>query len=242
MSDTHSRQILASSENSNWRTPKWLGQALHREFGFVLDAAATADDRICDLPFLGPGSQWLEDGVCGVSWWDVAGAIHYQSELERRAIFVNPPYSLKRYSESIKAGTPDRSMLIETWAEQAANDGMRGTVVGVLPYSPQTDWWRSYVESPNPKHRAVEIRRFPFRLQFEPPPDYTPKAREDGTPGKASGANVNSAIVVWSPLAQEFGEPWQPPSRYWVPAEYHARNRGRGKAQQGHRGPHEGGA
>jgi hypothetical protein len=219
--------VITSSENPNWRTPKWLARALNREFYLALDAAA---DATCSVVpgngWLGPGSTWLEDGVCGVSWWDVVETSHGKhSDNERRAIFVNPPYSIKRYRASVKAGQPDPAMLIETWVKQASLDGSRGTVVGVIPYSPQTEWWRGYVESQDPKRRAVEIRRFPFRIAFDAPDDYAPQGTyEDGTRGKASGANVNTVIAIWSPRGAEYVEPWQTPCRYWVPRQYYARN------------------
>jgi hypothetical protein len=215
--------VLTSSENPNWRTPKWLAQALDEEFGFVLDAAADRFSRIVpDLHFLGPGSDLLDNALCGVGWWDAVASVYLGGvPMHRRAIFVNPPYSRKRYSE-----TRDPAMLIESWVKQAAVEGQHGVVVALLPYSPQTEWWRTYVEGhagsedgqPYAHLKAVEVRKFPFRLAFEPPPDYAPKGH-----GKASGANINNAVVIWRP--NSYVEPWTPVARYWLPKHHATRAR-----------------
>ena len=56
----------------------------------------------------------------------------------------------------------------------------------LFPFSPQTRWWRKYVVGD--MYRATEIRRFPFRLKFEPPPDYE---------GDAPGANINTVVAIY---------------------------------------------
>jgi hypothetical protein len=227
---SHNHDIITSSENPNWRTERWLVQALDREFGIILDAAADLTNRvIADGRFLGAGSDLLENALCGVPWWDVVRSVYVGHEggagpvtggapWWARAIFCNPPYSRKQ------------NLPIEPWVKQMATEGLEGTVIGVLPYSPQTAWWRTYVQGqqgeedgqPYSHLKATEVRKFPFRLKFDPPADYT---------GKASGANVNTAIVIWR-AQNGFVEPWIPYERYWVPAEFydHARRDRRPKA------------
>lgn len=207
---SHNHDVITSSENPNWRTPRWLVAALDREFGIVLDAAASMVDRVIpDGHFLGPGSELLDNALAGVPWWDIVKSVYLGCvPLPNRAIFCNPPYSRKQ------------KMPIEPWVKMMAETGRDGTVIGVLPYSPQTEWWRLYVEGhsdpdsgqPYSTLKATEIRKFPFRLKFEPPPDYK---------GDASGANVNTAVVIWKP-GIDYIEPWAPFQRYWIPAEYHA--------------------
>lgn len=243
MKTTH--EIITSSDNPNWRTPRWLFQALDAEFSFILDAAADPLSRaIPDGHFLGPGSDLLDNALCGVSWWQVVESILFGDTpflTHRRAIFCNPPYSKKRYSE-----TRDPAMLIEPWVKQCATEGQRGVVVGLIPFSPQTEWWRTYVEGhagsedgqPYNTLKAVEVRKFPFRIAFDPPPDYVPprRTKKDGTEvdGKASGANINNAVVIWRP--NQYVEPWTPSERYWLPyehAQHYATRRGQREAVSG---------
>lgn len=190
---------ITSSINPLWRTPRWLVAALDREFRILLDCAASEEDRTTTY-FLGPGSSILDDALCGVSWWDAAASV-YTDPVERGALFVNPPYS------------QDLHLPIAPWIRQAAIEGQCGTVIGIVPLSPQTEWWRTYVESTG-AYRATEVRKFPFRLKFEPPADYV---------GKAPGANVNTAVVIWKPTAEYQTGPWAPLCRYWVPDEYPGR-------------------
>lgn len=61
-----------------WRTPLWLFETLHKEFHFVLDAAATNETALCDFYFD------IESDGLGSDWHD--------------NVFVNPPYSqLKKW-------------------------------------------------------------------------------------------------------------------------------------------------
>lgn len=206
-------EIITSSLNPNWRTPDWLYHALDGEFGFILDCAAQASDSKCP-DWLGPGGV-IDDALCGVPWWDLAAAVYQGSiPLQRRALFVNPPSSRKTYEQ-----TRDRSMLIESWLPVIAEAGQRGTVAAILPYSPQTEWWRSYVESDHPGGRATEVRKFPFRVAFDPPAGYE---------GDATGSNINQVVVIWKPTSA-FAGPWAPLCRYWIPAELGAAE-GRGPA------------
>jgi phage N-6-adenine-methyltransferase len=188
--------VLTSSVNPNWRTPSWLYEALAREFRFVLDAAADPESAKCAY-WLGPGGL-LDNALCGVSWFEVARSVCFGGN--ELAIFLNPPYSRKL------------NLPIAPWVEQCALEGEQGTVVAILPFSPQTKWWRKFVVGD--MHRATEIRKFPFRLKFEPPPDYV---------GDATGANVNSVVAIWKPTAEYQNGIWVPHERYWIPENYPGR-------------------
>lgn len=185
-------KILTTSEEPNWRTPSWLQEALKREFDIRLDAAATASDTIAG-DWFGPGSG-MDDALAIEAW----GAF----VAPREAIFCNPPYSRKL------------KMPITPWIARMAEEGQHRTVIGLIPYAPQTRAWRRYVVGF--EHRATEIRKFPFRLKFEPPEGYVSKAKD----GKTHGANVNTAVVIWKPTGEyPKALPWGPFERYWVPAE-----------------------
>ena len=188
MSDaTHA--ALTSSKSSNWRTPQWLFDALDREFHLVLDAAADESNAKCPL-YLGPGGV-LEDALCGVPWFDIVEQVHGT----HGPIFLNPPYTQQKP--------------IGPWVEQAAVQSERGSIIAIFPFSPQTRWWRKYVVGD--MYRATEIRRFPFRLKFEPPPDYV---------GDAPGANVNSVVAIYHPTDAFTSGLWVPHDRYWIPDNF----------------------
>lgn len=213
---THARDVMASSKDPNWRTPQWLYEDLHAEFGFALDAAADAASRKHEK-YLGPDSEILDDALSGVPWdaivRDLYG-IEGEAPLHQFPIFLNPPYSkeLHRAAVDLKHPNPER-FLIETWVKMAAETGTTTVpVVAIIPYSPQTIWWRRHVEGS--ACQATEIRQFPFRIKFDPSPEYT---------GKASGSNVNHVVVVWRPL-DGFGIQWSPLRRYWRPKSCPYRN------------------
>lgn len=194
---TRTHAVLTSSAEPNWRTPEWLRAALRREFDIALDAAADMGSSVAPL-WLGPGSPYgIEDALAplGMGW----GAL----VLPVQAVFCNPPYSRV-------AKQP-----ITPWVAALAKTGADAIAIGVLPYASQTQHWRRYVVGG--EYRATEIRLFPFRVAFDPPPGYSAAAKN----GKTHGANVNTAVVIWRPTADyPRTQPWAPLQRYWVPAEY----------------------
>lgn len=100
--------------SDHWRTPRDLFLALHAEFGFQVDLAANAQDRLVDR-WLGPDG--LAPDALTVSW----------SEFGRRG-FLNPPYS---------------SALIAAFMAKAAAEAREGfTTVALTPYTPDTQWWQ----------------------------------------------------------------------------------------------------
>lgn len=81
-----------SSKTAEWSTPDWFYLQLHREFGFILDAAAAEGNSKSTLFFTAK-----EDGLAQ-SWWLGGGRV-----------WVNPPYGRgitgkwveKAYKESL---------------------------------------------------------------------------------------------------------------------------------------------
>lgn len=194
----HEHRIRTQSENPRWRTPDPCYQALDVEFQFAIDLAADETDHKVACWF-GPGAG---DGYTNSLVLDWAAALGGASG------FLNPPYSVKRYRE-----TKDPAMLIEHWARKCWQESLRGaTIVGVMPFSMQTRWWKRYVmggasDRSTSFHAATEYRPLPHRIDFDPPVDYAGK--------RGNSANVNTAIVVWRPWSPCFKGIWMPQLRYW---------------------------
>lgn len=214
------RAVIHSSEDPNWRTPPALFQLLQRELidGFGWDLAADAESALVRsaLPgaaYLGPGSIRSENALTA-SW---AG-------LHRPIGFLNPPFSRtlsRAYSTGrIKVGgvwqlhEQSRELAynyeVESWAQKCWYESRVGfTVYALLPFAPQTAWYRWYVYGHGVEpgswsgHAAMEERRIPHRVSF---------LRPDGSP--AGNAGVNSVIIVWRPATGIVG-PWQPFQCYW---------------------------
>lgn len=187
--ETH--KILTSSENPNWISPHMLMNRLREEFFLCLDAAATDQDRQA-LQWLGPGSPLGEDAL-QVNWQVASLGVEFRESNRPKAIWINPPY--------------DKKHPIGPWLFKMALEGCSGPlpVIGCIPYSPQTKAWRTFVMGQNSELKATEVRLFPYRLKFEAP---------EGHEGSVSGANVNTAIVIWK-STKGFVEPWSPAFRYW---------------------------
>lgn len=211
---------MHSSIEPGWRTPPRCFEALDREFNFSMDAAACKDDTFCPI-YCGPDRVGFEDGL-GVDWLGLSAG---------DTIFLNPPYS-KTLSAAYRCGKikidgawhehpvdlqKARGYQIESWAAKCWQESQRGcTIVGLFPFSPQTDWYREYVmghgKGADPGSARVECwngfaateeRRLSHRVSF---------LRPDGSP--ADNAGVNSVVIVWRPAPGIVG-PWTPLNRYW---------------------------
>ncbi len=230
----HDKRIIHSSERADWRTDPALFDRLAREFRFALDVAA---DSTCPTVktighYLGPGSDGCIDGLAAGGLWQRFARGRATSP-EVRAFFMNPPYS-KKLAAAFTSGkilvkgveqdhpidlAQARAMRIENWMHTAWVEGQKWTGVGIIPYSPQTRWWRSCVCGLDPDSgdwrgfAAVEVRKLPHRATF---------FRPDGEP--ANNAPGNTAVVIWRPDHGYWG-PWQPVERYWT-----YRDGGRGSA------------
>lgn len=99
--------------SDHWRTPRDLFLALHAEFGFQVDLAADATNRLL-ARWLGPGG--LAPDALRADWTDYG-----------RRGWLNPPYSTE---------------LIARFCGKALTEAGRGfTTVALLPYTPSTRWW-----------------------------------------------------------------------------------------------------
>ena len=208
MTKRHDIAIQHSSKRSDWRTPLNLYEALDREFHFLLDVAADRTSALAD-PYgngeklwLGPGSGFGEDALAE-DWLAVMQA----GWDPPWCCFMNPPYS----RGDQKADPPIPAEPIEPWITKAWSESEKGcTVVGVLPFSPQTAWYRKFVYGlvPGPTswvgHAAMEVRQLPYRVTFIDPDTRTTAASAPG----------NTCIVIWKPDPGYVG-PWQPTIRYW---------------------------
>ncbi len=194
---THSDRVQHSSRIPDWRTPPSLFSALDREFQFVLDAAASKTDKLCPHYF-GPDHKdpLLRDALT-VNWTEHIGGLYQLTGiLSRCAIFLNPPFSR------------ELKMPIGPWIEKCWKESQAGcTIVGVIPYSTQTDWWRRWVEGHGLEikefHAARETRKIPHRVSF---------LRPDGS--EAANAGGNTAVVVWKG-GHGICAPWMPWAPYW---------------------------
>lgn len=204
----HDRHVIHSSEESDWRTPPALFQALDAEFFFDVDAAADKSSALAAHYF---GPDHTDPGLLNaleVDWYAYGTRVGHTPYF-----FLNPPFSRKK-ARALKAvgDATWAHYTVEAWAEKCWVESQRGcTIVAVLPFAPQTDWYRRYVYGHAPSadgaiwsgHAALQERRLPHRISF---------LRPDG--GPASNAGVNSAIIVWGPATGMVG-PWTPHSFYW---------------------------
>ena len=197
----HTESVQHASKFPDWRTPPRLFAALDHEFCFVLDAAASKENKLCPHYF-GPDHSLpaLRDAL-SVDWAGYVKSCYAGTHhpFPRMAVFVNPPYSR------------EHKMPIGPWVEKCWQESQKGlTIVGIIPYSIQTDWWRRWVEghgahgvADEPFHAARETRKIPHRVTFH---------RPDGSvEGNAGG---NTAVVVWKPR-NGLVAPWIPFSPYW---------------------------
>ena len=130
--------VMFGHATDEWSTPIDTFAALHREFTFMLDAAATRENRLC-TNYYGPDHEKAEcrNGLV-VDW--------------ASSTFVNPPYSRCRE-------------FIAKAAEEAANGC---TVVALVPSRTDTRWWHEHVwdASQHCCRHGVTVRFIKGRLKF----------------------------------------------------------------------------
>lgn len=148
-------RALFSSRAEDWETPQWLFDALHREFGFTLDAAANERNHKCPV-WYGPGSPV---GVYDALVWHWSGAC-----------WLNPPY-----------GSRIGLWVAKAYEEAASGNA---TVVCLLPARTDTRWWHRYVMQAN-EVRLLEGRlRFVGAASSAPFPSAIVVFRQWEVPGK----------------------------------------------------------
>jgi hypothetical protein len=202
----HDQRVIHSSEDPNWRTPLACYRTLCQEFCFEIDAAADQQSHLCPR-FFGPAhGDWLLRDALEVHWDEYAN-----NNAIPPCFFLNPPFSRTLAARLKKAGDPRHEWYrIENWAKKCWDESRRGcTIVAIMPFAPQTDWYTRYVYGHTEGvrgwsgHAALQERRLPHRISFLT------------AEGKPSGnAGVNSVIVVWGPATGIVG-PWCPWQCYW---------------------------
>jgi phage N-6-adenine-methyltransferase len=150
--------LMFSTGKDDWATPPELFEALDREFGFALDAAANSTNHKCAAWF-GPDHpvEWCRDGLAA-DWAWTGGPI-----------WINPPYSRGlqgRFIERAAAfvsrrvfGVPDRM------------------VVMLLPARTDTKAFHAHIwdaERHRPRAWVREIRFLKGRVRFVGAPASAP--------------------------------------------------------------------
>jgi hypothetical protein len=166
---------------TEWMTPIEMGTALKLEFSFELDVASSKQARrysgeVFGGEWLGPDhpNEAYRDGLADVDWTDVAA----ESPTWRQpAIWMNPPYSRGNRSKGIQSSP------LEPWLKRAKHCSDLGVpVVALLPFAPETHWWRTLVVP-----HVDQIRMFTHRVAFVDPATETP----------ASGNDANHALCIY---------------------------------------------
>lgn len=135
--------LMFSKASDEWSTPDETFIALDAEFGFSLDAAATAENTKCQY-WLGPPKSdalLVDWRVAHDIWVDGTGAI-----------WLNPPYSKCR-----------------EFIAKAALEASKGcTVVCLVPSRTDTRWWHEHVwdQWRHATRPGVELRFIQGRLKF----------------------------------------------------------------------------
>ncbi len=103
-----------SSLSNEWQTPLWLFSQLNQEFGFNLDAAATAENNLCQKFYTAEmdalKQDWAKDGT---------------------TVWLNPPYG-RLIGKFVKK------------AFEETTKSPRLTVVMLIPARTDTRWWHDY--------------------------------------------------------------------------------------------------
>jgi phage N-6-adenine-methyltransferase len=132
VSDIQGQDTLFSSASVEWGTPQYIFDALDKEFGFTVDAAASPGNAKCARWY---GKQRDGSFVDGLKQ-DWSGEV----------VWINPPYSRQD-------NLP--------WARKIYESAKLGaTVVGLVPARVDTRWWNQYYAYANDV-RFVE-GRIPF--------------------------------------------------------------------------------
>ena len=130
--------VMFGKATDEWETPQATFDALNAEFHFVLDAAATAENRKCPN-YRGPDHAQPECRNGLVSDW-------------AESTFINPPYS----------------QCAAFIAKAAAEAARGCTVVCLVPSRTDTRWFQSFVwdGSKHAPRSGVEVRFLKGRLKF----------------------------------------------------------------------------
>ena len=140
--------MMFGRATDEWATPQSTYDALDNEFGFLLDAAATAENTKCSAYITKVGDALTADWMA----WLMGDDGDPRAVGLLPTVWLNPPYSLCR-----------------EFIGKAAAEARRGcTVVCLVPSRTDTQWWHKYVWD-RVKHRpwpGVKIRFIKGRLKF----------------------------------------------------------------------------
>lgn len=140
------------------RTPRSLFDPLNEEFGFTLDAAASAENRLCDAHYTKRVSG-LEN-----SWFSFN-------------VWCNPPYSdIRPWVEKATFEIGQRNEVTGRYY------GPR-VIVMLLPANrTEQSWWQDLIE-PGRREGLIEVRFLRGRLRFNTPEhDYTSQPKGNRPP------------------------------------------------------------
>lgn len=142
--------LMFSRATDEWSTPLDFLAEMNCEFGFDLDAAASAENRNGYAEFyfgLDHEESWRRDALTA----DWAADLR-ERKSETMAVWLNPPYSKCR-----------------EFIGKAAEEARKGcTVVCLVPSRTDTRWWHEHVWDAT-QHRprpGVEVRFIKGRLKF----------------------------------------------------------------------------
>ncbi|MFD2090459.1 DNA N-6-adenine-methyltransferase [Blastococcus deserti] len=131
--------VLFSSKSDNWPTPQDTYDPLHAEFGFVVDACASATNRKVEAYYgLDHTDPARRDGLAG-DWAADAARLG-------GAVWMNPPYGRR---------------ITDMWVAKAAAAAAGATVVCLVPSRTGTKWFHDLVLA-----NGAEVRFVKGRLKF----------------------------------------------------------------------------
>lgn len=184
MMNKHTRDIMVSSDNTEWEAPGEVYLPLHKEFGFNLDATATEANSKCVRYFTKKRSCLDRD-------WPLSTAV----TLSPTVVWMNPPYNkpeLACLSNCTKKTCQKRGWHRKhnlpgqiNYVRKAWEQSQRGmTVVLLIPARTDTGLWHKYIWDKK-KHQprpGVEMRLKEGRIKFK---------------GATAGAVFPSAIIIF---------------------------------------------
>ena len=132
----NSWDVIHSSKNHSWRTPRNVFDALDEEFHFLIDVAAAEENALCEffvteeMDALGPKS-WVD---------------YLPMTNQSGSAWMNPPYGRG----------------VGSWLERAYNESAQNglTVVCLVMACTDTRWWADWV------WKAEEVRLVSGRIKF----------------------------------------------------------------------------
>ena len=153
--NSNARAVMFGRASDEWETPQDLFDALHQEFVFGLDAAATYENTKCKVHL---GRHWwpsdvhwrMIDGL--TADWRGGLALGCREGGVDGSVWLNPPYS--KCAEFVA---------------KARYESLRGvTTVALLPSRTDTRWWHDHVWQTD-RHvprDGVEVRFLKGRLRL----------------------------------------------------------------------------